>query len=126
MFILVLTVYFISATSGLKCYVCNDGHPDVSCDKPSIKNCFPGEEYCTKVFMTSEADYGKVVKHCAPKTQHCKSSSSFPVPPNSGGTTGTVHCCQGDLCNSSGKLSNQNFLFYAIVLSCFFSLFNYF
>ena len=121
-FIAVLSVCLCSPTFGLECYSCDDASPGVSCDEPTRMTCLPGEEYCGKIVITTSKLYGKVVKLCL--TSVVNQCELTPSNQNLSGETGTVHCCQGDLCNGSSKLSNQNFLFYAVGLSCFYILVN--
>ena len=54
----------------------------------------------------------------------CGPSNTFEIPKDPiDGKTITVFCCQGDLCNGSGKLSNQiKALFCAVVFSFVYSI----
>ena len=53
----------------------------------------------------------------------CEPSNTFEMPADAGGPSGTVFCCQGDLCNGSRKLSNQlKTLFFAVVFSCVYNV----
>ena len=121
-FIAFLCFFLCSPTFGLECYSCNEASSGGSCNEPTRTTCLSGEEYCGKIVLTTSKLYGKVVKLCLPSVDNqCEST---PTDQNPSEKSGTVHCCRGDLCNGSSKLSNQNVLLYAVALSCFYILVN--
>jgi len=126
-FVSFLIVCFLSTTVGLKCYTCKDNFPNMACDKPSIVICEQHEQFCGKVVLTGNDTYLEnctgncVSKTCLPKSEgNCKPSEAFHLQSDSKqkGRAGKLYCCQGDLCNSSVKLSHQNKLLYTAVLIC--------
>ena len=134
----ILIVCLLSPTFGLQCYRCNNFIDGQSCKTPNITICGvdsrgvkESQIYCGKSSMVgTKGRFQYCNGNCSVKTcisleeeQMCESSNTFELPADASGTSGTAFCCQGDLCNSSGKLSNQiKDLLFAVVFSCVYSL----
>ena len=128
----VLIVHLLGPTSGLQCYQCNDFVEGQSCKDPTNTTCgaLHSDTYCGKAdFVGAEEPFKYCKGNCSEKAcmpsemeLMCEQSNPFEMSVDASGS-GTVFCCQGDLCNGSGKLSNQiKALFFAVVFSCFYSL----
>ena len=129
----VLIVHLLSPTSGLKCYGCDDSTEGLSCKNRLITTCGvnQSQSYCGKFnyvgtkYRFQYCNGNCSIKVCMPLKleQVCKLSNTFELPRDPDFKSATAFCCQGDLCNSSGKLSNRNkALFYAVVFSFVYSL----
>ena len=119
----VFVLCFFKSTVGLQCYQCKEENKDTRCEDIIIKTCEPGSSYCATLSHVEKSVESYVQKACVPKEQRvCKVGETFELGPDPGDRKGSLFCCEGDLCNSSNKLTNQNALFYAISLSCVFSL----
>ena len=125
-FLVVASVFvlcFFGSTAGLQCYECKDMTPDTRCEETIIKTCEPGFTYCATLWKVEKSGETTVQKACVPENQSmCKIGETVKVGPNPAGVKGSLLCCEVNLCNSSIKLTNLNAPFYAIALSCVFSL----
>ena len=127
----ILIIYFASPTAALICYECDDMHDKdmPTCRNEKIVSCGANtsQTYCGKGTYYEDEHFNWCIGNCNKKgciplenEYECEASNSYEV------SDGMIFCCQGDLCNSSDKLSNQmNVLFCAVVFSCFHSLVAY-
>ena len=116
----VFVLCFFGSTAGLQCYQCKDENPYSKCEDIIVKTCEPESVYCATAEKSGESD---VRKGCVPKGYDvCKVGEKVIIGTDPSGKNISLLCCEGDLCNSSKKLTYNNALFYAISLSCVFSL----
>ncbi|KXJ15100.1 CD59 glycoprotein [Exaiptasia diaphana] len=118
--ILLLVVASITqGKSPLQCYMCNN---DVSFEEctyyQSNGTCKPNEDRCMKAMW----DIGKIgsistgyIKGCTTKDL-CKKEAHSMCNSTDGYAMCEVYCCEGDLCNSSGKHSPSIFVVTILVL----------
>ena len=126
----VLIICFASPTAALKCYECDDmqKYDQPICKNPSVTTCGAdmSQTYCAKISTVGTEERFKYCngncsqRGCMPlnKEYTCERSNNY-VMHDKFGNSGTLFCCQGDLCNGSDKLSNQmNVFLCAVVFSC--------
>ena len=121
--ILSALILFLSITEGLECYSCADFSSDHVCTVPTTENCTdsPNINYSKQFCATISYSKHEVAENCSGDCiakgclplffeGKCKTSETFELP------FGNISCCQGDLCSSSVKISDQNDFLCAIFL----------
>ena len=121
---LIFVLCFLGSTVGLQCYQCKDKSPHTKCEEYVAETCeFPA--YCGILSFVDESGDNVVRKGCTFKPgENCKINEAVEVDAPSG-EKGSLYCCEGNLCNKSNKLTYKTALFYSILFSCIFSLFNF-
>ncbi|XP_052427927.1 lymphocyte antigen 6C2-like [Carassius gibelio] len=102
--VFLLSVLFTAGQS-LSCYKCVD--PIVSCADPKVETCPSGFKCMTG---TPELGFGSMkvttkVKGCLPEAE-CKHGTIQ----TEDGITGTLQCCNTDLCNAADGVYKRSFL----------------
>ena len=116
-------LFLFKSTAGTQCYQCKDKSSHTRCEDVAVETCEPDSSYCATISYVERNSESYVQKACVPKVElACKVGKYVKLGPDPSGRMSSLLCCEGDLCNSSNKLTNQNVLFYAISLSCVFSL----
>ena len=129
----VLLFHFFSKAFCLKCYECLNLYRVDGCKQPQVTTCGPesSQNFCEKFDYDRTNTYpfkycngNCTIKGCIPDffDQLCEESTTSNL---SKIQKGTGYCCEGDLCNCSNKMYNQNILFYSIVFVCTFDLVEY-
>ena len=117
----------LGSTVGLQCYQCKDITPGSRCKETAIITCGldHSDKYCA-TYSFVENNETVVQKACVLKEQDvCKIGESVKVDLDSKIKGGSLLCCEGNLCNSSNKLSGKNTLFYPTLAVCILSLISY-
>ena len=130
--------HFLSITEGLECYSCIDFYSDAVCTEPTTEDCIDlprlySNKFCFKLSFNKTHDANHtwdvhnncsgdcIGKGCLPSFLEgkCKTSETFDF------QLGKVSCCQGDLCNGTVKLSDQNVLLFVLLINLFILVVNY-
>ena len=131
-FVVIFTVYiicFVSSSTGLKCYECDDAYQDyANCSSdPVVKVCDERKTFCVSaVAKSGQGPYSNcddenncMIKGCVgPDT--CTTPGTFEYEEPVFGNF-TLTCCEGDLCNnfSSAHLCKKNLLLNVLFISLF-------
>ena len=122
----VFVLCFFGSTVGLKCYQCKDESISSRCEETIIKTCPPEFGYCGTLSLVEKSGDSYVQKACVPTTNRvCELGEPTELGEDPLGRAATLLCCEGNLCNSSNKLTYKNALLYAFLLGCVFSLVNF-
>ena len=114
------------STAGTQCYQCKDTTPSSRCEDIITKTCEPESSYFATISYVERNGESYVQKACVPKVQDvCKVDETVQLGPDPNGTVRSLLCCEGSLCNSSGKLNDKNILFYSILAICVLSMIDY-
>ena len=132
-FVVIFTIYiicFISSSTGLKCYECDDGYPRYSTNcslDPVVEVCHERKTFCVSaVAKSGKGPYRNcgdknncMVKGCV-SPDVCTEPGTFEYEEPGYGNF-TLTCCKGDLCNnfSSAYLCKKNLLLNVLFISLF-------
>ena len=131
-FVVIFTIYiicFISTSTGLKCYECNDTYEHMAncSSEPEVKVCDEMGDFCaTSVAKTGQGPYRNcgaenncMVKDCGSPDLCHEGPGTYELEASYGSFALT--CCEGDLCNniSSVHLCKKNLLLNVLFISLF-------
>ncbi|XP_063306307.1 lymphocyte antigen 6E-like [Pelobates fuscus] len=98
--IVVLTTLCIGTAMSLQCYTCTGQTSNANCITTTT-NCTTGQTYC----MTTSASAGVGGVSFASITKTCAAACTAVSAGSSSLVSGSVSCCNTDLCNTSGATS---------------------
>ena len=120
----------ISLAVGHQCFQCDDGIADETCngdESPVTCDEMSSQQYCVLVMYVEPFGHKSLVRGCMSADKKCNPGETVYVAHPGYSVKKYIRCCEGDRCNdpelmsSSNKLTNQNFLFAAMLLGFVYS-----